>query len=128
MSDQAQHRQPRGAPSGGQFSTVARTEPAVELADQPTRTVDDDGTERWLLDGVLHRVDGPAAVWPDGRQEWRVNGLLHRVDGPAITFSDGAETWYRRGRPHRVDGPARTWPDGTEEWWVDGERTDPPDA
>ena len=46
-------------------------------------------TETYLLNGELHREDGPASVtrrFKDGQVAW--------------------ETWYRHGGPHREDGPA----------------------
>jgi len=61
-----------------------------ELA-QPTYTYYSNGqveVEQWLLDGKLHREDGPAWIeyYPDGQvraEWWRLDGLLHREDGPA---------------------------------------------
>lgn len=37
----------------------------------------------WGENGKLHRIGGPARIWPDGAEEWRQNGFLHRTDGPA---------------------------------------------
>lgn len=51
---------------------------------QPERVIDEDGTERWLLDGNLHRKGAPAVVHPNGIEEWRRDGKLHREDGPAL--------------------------------------------
>lgn len=52
----------------------------------------------------LHRIGGPAIIFPDGGEEWWVNGGLHRDDGPAV-FSH-----YK---------PA--------EWWVDNSQVRDPD-
>ena len=42
-----------------------------------------------------------------GGQAWFVNGIRHRVDGPAyITL--GEQVWYNTGKLHRTDGPAVT--------------------
>jgi len=123
--------QPKGQPGGGQFAAKSNPECKTELDEpQPVRTVDRYGTERWYLNGQLHRTDGPAVVYADGTQEWLINGQLHRPDGPAATQPDGYEAWYLNGQRHRLDGPARTWSDGTQEWWVDDEQiprpADPP--
>ena len=40
---------------------------------------DANGTKRWLLNGQLHRSDGPAVEFADGRTRWFLNGK------PAIT-------------------------------------------
>lgn len=40
-----------------------------------------DGTQKWYLNGQLHRVDGPAVFHLDGYQEWYTHGKLHRVGG-----------------------------------------------
>lgn len=49
---------------------------------------------------------------------------LHRVGGPAIIWPDGSRFWYRNGRPHRDDGPAIEWADGTSEWYRNGIRVE----
>ena len=50
--------------------------------------------------GLPHREDGPARIYPDGSQEWYRNGQLHRDDGPAVICTDGTLYWYRHG--HRI--------------------------
>jgi hypothetical protein len=47
--------------------------------------------------GRVHRIGGPAVIWPHGAKEWRVNGKLHREDGPAVDFGDGRNEWYLNG-------------------------------
>ena len=47
--------------------------------------------------GEIHRVHGPAEVWPDGTQYWVQNGRPHRTDGPAIIYADGTCFWYLQG-------------------------------
>ena len=32
------------------------------------------GCKFWLLNGNLHREDGPAVEWPSGYKEWWLNG------------------------------------------------------
>jgi len=65
-------------------------------------------SERYLEEGVPHRVDGPAIVYysEDGKVDteyWYCQGRLHREGSPAITYwEDGAvwgDSWYRHGVP-----------------------------
>jgi hypothetical protein len=62
--------------------------------------VDSDGTQFWLLDGKLHRVDGPAVIWTNGNQFWYFRGKKHREDGPAIIWADGFQDWYLNGKQY----------------------------
>jgi hypothetical protein len=80
-----------------------------------------DGTKLWLLYGVLHRDDGPAAESPDGDKRWYQYGKLHREDGPAIERPDGSKEWFRDGKVHREDGPATIAADGSKRWYLNGE-------
>lgn len=53
-----------------------------------------DGSIEWRCEGVLHRIDGPAVLYPNGDSEWYFNGTLHRLDGPAVECEDGhIEYW-----------------------------------
>lgn len=63
-----------------------------------------DNVKCWYQNGLLHREDGPAILWPNGSSEWRVNGKLHRLDGPAVLRSE--DLFYN-------------------EWWVEGQQIDP---
>jgi hypothetical protein len=92
------------------------------MISQPKHTIRADGTQEWRVDGLLHRLDGPARIWPDGHQEWWANGLLHRIAGPARIWPDGLQEWWVNGQLHRLTGPARIYADGRREWWVNGER------
>lgn len=56
------------------------------------------GTKRWILNGVLHREDGPAFVDLEGVKQWFVNGKHHREDGPAFVDSYGNKEWCLNGR------------------------------
>lgn len=40
------------------------------------------------------------------RVEYRVNGILHRINGPASAWFEGDWFWFRNGIPHRYYGPA----------------------
>jgi len=66
----------------------------------PTMTIDKDGIIRYSLNGRLHRLDGPAFIYPDGTQSWWLNGKYHRTDGPAIIYVDGTEEWYLNDRKY----------------------------
>ncbi len=59
-------------------------------------------TERWYLDGVLHRISGPAIISDDGTTHWYRDGRLHRDDGPAIEYADGIKQWYQNGTYQRT--------------------------
>jgi len=61
---------------------------------QPTMTVNRDGTKIWRLDGKLHREDGPAIEGANGGKEWWLHGGLHREDGPAVEYATGRKGWY----------------------------------
>jgi hypothetical protein len=78
-----------------------------------------DGDRDWFLHGERHRVDGPAVIRRDSRHhEWFLHGQWHRVDGPAVNYADGSRVWCLHGLWHRVDGPAAIYPDGSCEWWL----------
>jgi hypothetical protein len=44
------------------------------MSEQPKMQVLPNGSKEWLLNGKLHRTDGPAYEWADGRKEWWLNG------------------------------------------------------
>jgi len=56
--------------------------------------------------------------------EYLLNGELHREDGPAIELANGTKIWYIHGKCHREDGPACEYTDGDEEYWHRGYRID----
>jgi hypothetical protein len=56
---------------------------------KPKMIIDDVGNKRWLLDGKLHREDGPAIIYSNGSKHWYINGKRHREDGAAIELPDG---------------------------------------
>jgi hypothetical protein len=69
------------------------------LPDNFTGIVEDaDGKKCWYLNGLLHRVDGPAVEYADGTKCWYLNGKRHRTDGPAIEYADGPKYWYLNGK------------------------------
>ena len=63
-----------------------------------TVRVYDIGTKHWLLNGNLHREDGPAIEYASGTKLWYLNGKCHREDGPAIEYSGGGRPrWILNG-------------------------------
>lgn len=118
--------------------------------DQPVLEIGRWGEKRWLLNGKLHRDDGPAIEWKDGA-EWFRHGEHHRTDGPAVDRSDrrcwyidgeflsetqfiertntpvmevtidGDKVWKLNDQWHRVDGPAIERVDGSKEWFQNGQ-------
>jgi hypothetical protein len=97
--------------------------------------------EKWFIDGVLGRTDGPAIIEYDDDDNIKCiyycsAGQYDKKDGPAYInyFSDGniaEEAWFNNGVRHRVGGPARikyhdesldvgTGIVSCEEWYIDG--------
>ena len=101
--------------------TEAMSEDAVfELLTLGCR-VDSDGTLCYYnAQGQLHRVHGPAVIYPGGDREWLQNGRMHRLDGPAAEYTDGYRAWYHKGQLHRLDGPAVEWTAGYRAWHING--------
>ena len=82
-----------------------------------------DGETRFLDKlNRLHRVSGPAIVWPSGRREWWERGYRHRPDGPAIEHPDGTCEWFSFDLRHRLDGPAVTRLGGEVEYWYEDQQ------
>ncbi len=80
------------------------------------------GVYCWILDGKMHREDGPAFEYllPGGGRKWFINGNLHREDGPAIEWQSGGKEWFIHGKKHREDGPAVIYSNGERHWYFDG--------
>jgi hypothetical protein len=78
------------------------------------------GGKFWLVNGLAHRLDGPASELADGSKFWYKKGLLHRLDGPACEYANGDKNWYFEGKLHRIDGPAIEHSDGLKEWYTEG--------
>ena len=72
---------------------------------------------------VLYVPDNFTGIveWSNGLKEWYVNGIQHRLDGPAYISAFGTKWWYVDGKLHRIDGPALEFVDGEKRWWIDGE-------
>jgi hypothetical protein len=75
--------------------------------------------EDYLVEGKLHREDGPASIRANAKK-WYKDGLLHREDGPAVEGNDGTKWWYINGKIHRLEGPAIEWANGDKKWFVEG--------
>ena len=81
------------------------------------------GSDKWYLDGKLHREDGPAIIRADGSQVWYLHGEIHRENRPAAIWTNGSEEWYLHGKRHREDGPAAAiGHKGTKLWYLYGEK------
>jgi hypothetical protein len=76
------------------------------------------------VDGAIREGVVEDAVWRRGNRErrlWLLDGRLHRLDGPAfIAVESGFRQWYREGELHREDGAAVIRPDGAREYWIEG--------
>lgn len=130
-------RVPEGVPAGGEFTNRQRMEWEGSLAaswqpgqPHPTGGYDEtiydpkSKTTLYLLEGDLHRVDGPAKVYGDGTEEFYFEGARHRDHGlPAVISSTGELEYHVHGVLHRDgDLPALVDPEGDEEYWVEGKR------
>ena len=89
---------------------------------KPNVKVNASGTKSWLLNGKLHREDGPAIEYANGDKEWYLNGELHREDGPAIEDANGSKVWFLNGKLHREDGPAIELANGDKWWYLNGKQ------
>ena len=96
----------------------AKTKPQLvrtAVEDGLIRTVGEDGTVMYQLDGKLHREDGPAVIYLNGSKHWWLNGKQHRIGGPAVFNADGYKAWIVNGDPHRAIGPAVIYASGKKE-------------
>lgn len=91
---------------------------------KPTLKISSDGHKYWLVNGLLHRDDGPAIEYADGDKAWYLNGLLHRVGAPAYEGVNGYKSWRINDRFHREDGPAVERANGTKAWYYHGKYID----
>jgi hypothetical protein len=73
----------------------------VENVRSPQMHVFEDGSKRWLVNGMYHRLDGPAIERPDGEKMWVFLGMVHRLDGAAVEKADGGKEWWVSGRQYR---------------------------
>lgn len=89
------------------------------------------GTNIYLVNGKIHREDGPAIMFKDPEKDLQVhiyyrNNILHREYGPAkVVHQDGQlykSSYYINGKLHRENSPAIEWTDGQYMYYVDGKR------
>ncbi len=99
---------------------------ALHAIGKPAR-VTKEGSE-WMVNGKLHREDGPAIELHNGRKEWWLNGKRHRIGGPAIIFVSGDMHYYENGKCSRKDGPAIINADGYIGYWIDGKQVQEEDV
>lgn len=53
--------------------------------------------DEYYVNGVLHRVNGPARTWDDGDWYWWMNGKVHRYYGPQNNHDYGPYCWCIHG-------------------------------
>jgi hypothetical protein len=120
------------------FSTIKHNEQLQTISyllngklhrvDGPAFTLLTNGYNEWRLYGKLHRVDGPATENPLGGREWWINGVLHRPEeeGPAVEHVEhqtGYNYYFSYGKLHREGGPAIETKDGSyRAWYLNGLR------
>lgn len=110
--------------AGGSFETyvISRQDGMVVQVLEGLSESQGGKVQKWYVNNVLHRVDGPAHVdLNHGYSDWYFNGQHHRTDGPAM-LRNGDKYWYQYGLLHREDGPAVEQMNGTREWYLNGER------
>ena len=67
--------------------------------------------------------DLPAIINQNGSQYWYKNDLLHRDNGPAIILANGDQYWYQNGNYHRDnDLPAIIELNGHQLWYKNGKK------
>jgi len=67
-------------------------------------------------------IEYTVKVYENGNKYWLINGKLHREDGPAVEYTNGDKSWYLNGNLHREDGPAVEYTNGDKYWWLNGEK------
>jgi len=70
---------------------------------QPICKISKYRTKRWILNGKLHREDGPAVEYANGYKAWYFHDQYHREDGPAIEYAGGFKDWYYHGQRINCD-------------------------
>lgn len=76
-------------------------------------------TKQWVNKNCIHNQYGPAIEWPDGEFRWVLNGRLHRVNGPAAKRRT-KESYYLNGKLHRLNGPAIVKDHKFFQYFIDG--------
>jgi hypothetical protein len=85
--------------------------------------------EKWTINNMLHREDGPAYITfkyytseksnLPHKYEWYYCDKLHNIDAdkPSIILFNGRMEWFSHGMRHRKNGPAILSPRKHESWW-----------
>lgn len=61
--------------------------------------------EGWYYNGVLHRLNGPAAIYDDGTQKWTFSQRRgSRNNEPAVVYDNGRYAYFTHRRSHMKDG------------------------
>lgn len=72
---------------------------------------------------ILHHETEPALITQEKEISYYLNGDMHRVDGPAHIFPY-SEAWYLNDKLHRLNGPAYTLRKINNTvvytWWING--------
>lgn len=96
------------------------------MGQEPRKIKDKTGGTQWIVDGKMHREDGPAWI-TDEFLRWYKHGDLHREDGPALIWRKlTREEWYQNDKLHREDGPALVHlARKISDWYINGEKLTP---
>lgn len=84
--------------------------------------IDTHGRKAHYKDGLLHREDGPALIYPSGDVYFYQNGELHRDGKPCSVMADGSRVWCLYGKPYREDGgPVVITKEGVKFWYSESD-------
>ena len=75
--------------------------------------------EEYHVNGVRHRIDGPAVIQGANKRYYK-DGLLHRDYGFACEYENGTRIRYHEGKIHSSYGPAITYADGSRFFYAEG--------
>lgn len=76
--------------------------------------------KEWHVNGMRHRLDGPAVEQTNGNKVWYIDNIVHRNGGPAIENSNGTKEWFANNQRHRIDGPAIEYANGEKAYYLLG--------
>ena len=89
------------------------------ISDSFTKTIYNKICIEYKLFNVIHNLNGPAILFYDEEYRYLVNGYLHKLDGPAVVGKNKKEYWSH-GVRHRLNGPAVIHANGKLEYWQNG--------
>src|ERR1700691_1776812 len=74
---------------------ILKLDYGVKVPENYTGIVEyNNGDTGYYLNGILHREDGPAFIYPNGNAYYYINGFYHREDGPAVIHPNGNMYYY----------------------------------